>query len=143
MTLFLTAPSSVERGIPVIDVLLVIPATTMLPNSSNRTTAGRVFTSFVSVNWTLAKMTSPNLCTFPVLVRRVVPEFFHFWLLDAVEEGVVCFFSFKIRLYHVGNELVVGLSGVIFDFFEFGEQGFFELDGSHFCHIMSYVLIIY
>ena len=50
MILSFTAPSFVVIGIPFIFGLLVIPATTTLPNSSNKTTAGLVLILYVSVN---------------------------------------------------------------------------------------------
>ena len=44
------APSFFVRGIPFMAVLLVIPATTILSNSSNKISAGLVLTSNVSIN---------------------------------------------------------------------------------------------
>src|SRR3989344_2987664 len=103
MTLSFTAPSFVVNGIPCIFVLLVIPATTMLPFSSKRTTAGLVFTSKESVNWTSARTTSPVLGIFPCLILLIVPQFLHFWLLYFMEETIilVIFPYFCIGFYHV------------------------------------------
>src|SRR3989338_9272086 len=89
MTLSLTAPSASDSLIPFIRVLLVTPATTILPSSSNSTTAGRSLTSKESANWTCAKTTSPGLSMLPRRVFLVVPEFLHLGLLDAMQELVV------------------------------------------------------
>src|SRR3989338_6575743 len=89
MTLSFTAPSFFVSGIPFSSTLLVTPATTILPYSSKSTTDGLVFTSNVSVNCMVARITSPNLYTLPRLVLPSIPEFFHFWLLDLMKKLVV------------------------------------------------------
>lgn len=53
--------SSFDKGIPCALRLLVTPAITTFPSSSNNTTAGRCFTSCVSANWIFARNTSPGL----------------------------------------------------------------------------------
>ena len=71
--LSLIAPSFLVIGIPFMSVLLVIPATTMLSDSSNKITAGLVLISKVSVNCNLARTTSQGLSTLPCLVFFIIP----------------------------------------------------------------------
>src|SRR3989338_9649505 len=104
---------------PSISKLLVTPATTMLPYSSKRTTAGLCLISKVSVNWIWAKTTSPNLSIFPCLVFLIIPELFHFMLLYFVQELVilVAFFGFNENFAHFLQKLVIGLPWILFGFF--------------------------
>src|SRR3989338_2013305 len=124
MTLSFIAPSFFSKDTPLIFVLLVIPATMTLPNSSNRTRAGRFLTSKVSVNWTLARTTSPGLSTVPRLVFCVVPQLPHLCLLDLVQEFVilVAFFSGLEDFEHARDELIVCLQRVFLHPFEGFDQ---------------------
>src|SRR3989304_4694628 len=114
MMLSFSAPSFFERGTPFISVLLVTPATTMFPCSSNKTIAGLVLTSKVSTNCILARTTSPNLCIFPGLIFLVVPQLLHFRLLDLVKKLVVLvpFARSQEEKHYLFHKLVVCLPRV-------------------------------
>src|SRR5271165_5790766 len=122
MTLFFTAPSLLERGIPFIFRLLVIPATTTFPNSSKRTTAGLSLTSPESANCTRAIITCPDLRIFPGLIFFIIPQLFHFQLLHRVKKLVILIVSFPIAgglclVNQIHYDLIVSLPRVFFDCF--------------------------
>src|SRR3989344_627809 len=120
MMLSFIAPSFFVTETPLIPVLLVIPATTTLPNSSNKTRAGRFFISNVSVNWKFARTTSPDLSTFPSLIFSIIPQLLHLDLLDFMKKFIIliAFLHCLEDFYHMLDQLVVRLSGVFLHLFE-------------------------
>jgi len=65
-------------------------------------------------------MTSPSLCTFPVLVSGVVPQFLHLGLLDFVEERIVlvALFGASEDLEYFLETLAVCLSMILICFLQ-------------------------
>src|SRR3989338_1395956 len=100
MTLSFIAPSFLDKRMPCISILLVMPATTMFPYSSNKTRAGRFFTANVSANWICARTTSPGLCMLPCLVFLIVPELFHLCLLYFMQKFIVLVFFLHVLEHH-------------------------------------------